>query len=108
MRELVPTCTPSDLLSAPQNTRLIDVRKAAARCESGQRIVGSVWVDPDDLSPMHPLFADPAPLTFFCVHGHEVSTYACALARYLGKEAKMVRGGFEALVAAGAKTEAFE
>ncbi|MEM6465682.1 MAG: rhodanese-like domain-containing protein [Pseudomonadota bacterium] len=108
MRELVPTCTPDVVVSAPQNTRLIDVRKAAARRESGKRIVGSVWVDPDDLSPKHPLFADPAPLTFFCVHGHEVSTYACALARYLGKEAKMVSGGFEALVAAGAQTETFE
>jgi len=110
MHELVPFCTPKTVLSYQTSTqtnptRLIDVRKPEARARSGERIAGSTWIDPAALSPSHPVFADQTPLIFFCVHGHEVSTYACALARYVGRDATMVTGGFQALVEAGAKTE---
>lgn len=80
---------------------LLDVRKAAARMASGQGIVGADWIDPFDLDHHHPATRG-GPVAVFCVHGHEVSSFATALLRLHGRDARQVQGGFDALIAAGA------
>ncbi len=81
---------------------LIDVRKDAARRASDQGIVGADWVDPFELGFGHPVHDRARPVAYFCVHGHEVSNFAAALARVAGQDAYYIRGGFEALRDAGA------
>lgn len=84
---------------------LFDVRKSPARLTSGQAVVGSAWIDPFEFTHTHPLLSIDRQIAFFCVHGHEVSQFACALARLHGRDAVYVRGGFEALRKVGAPLE---
>lgn len=82
--------------------RLVDVRAPAARAASGQGFGGIDWVDPFSLDHRHPILGTDTPVAFFCVHGHQVSRFACALGRLHRRETVYVTGGFEALAAAGA------
>ena len=99
---LLPHVTAPEALASADI--LIDVRKAPARNADGRGLPGADWIDPYRLSPDHPVLQGTGRLIFFCVHGHEVSRYATALALFAGREAAYVAGGFEALVAAGAPT----
>lgn len=85
---------------------LVDLRKPAAVAASGHLVRGAERRDPFAFSHDDPLMAEPRPLIVFCVHGHEVSQFACALLLLHGRDARYVRGGFEALEAAGAPVEA--
>lgn len=85
---------------------VLDVRKAPALRASGQAVRGARWRDPLTFDRSDPALAETRPVVVYCVHGHEVSHYAAALLRVHGVEAFVVRGGFEALVAAGAPLEA--
>ncbi|MEM9783338.1 MAG: rhodanese-like domain-containing protein [Pseudomonadota bacterium] len=100
----LPTITADDAVDALRLGRraLIDVRKPEARQRDGRRIAEATWIDPQSLDHRHPLTAADAPVAVFCVHGHEVSHFACALLLVHGRDARLVTGGFEALVAAGA------
>lgn len=80
----------------------VDVRKPAAAAASGFSVRGALARDPLALSHDDPLTSDPRPLIVFCVHGHEVSQFACALLMLHGRDVRYVRGGFEALKVAGA------
>ena len=91
-----------------RGARIVDVRRRVAMEASGRRVEGAVWVDPETLGLSHPVLRGDVPLVFYCVHGHEVSQFATALALVAGREAVYVRGGFAALVAAGVATEAVE
>ncbi|MEM9009817.1 MAG: hypothetical protein AAGE18_01215 [Pseudomonadota bacterium] len=82
---------------------LVDVRRRAARLADGRALVGVPWHDPENLQ-MAELPAG-ARLAFVCVWGHQVGQYAAAFARFHGREAVFVKGGFHGLVAAGAATE---
>ena len=81
---------------------LIDLRKPPARAADGRTVQGAEIRDPFAFGHDDPLMADDRPLVAFCVHGHEVSQFGCALLMVHGRDAVYVRGGFEALVAAGA------
>ncbi len=83
---------------------LIDVRKPAAVLASGLEVPGVERVDPFDLHLAHRCLETDTELVFFCVHGHEVSQYATAMAMVAGCRARYVLGGFEALVEAGMET----
>ncbi|QPH54058.1 sulfurtransferase [Pontivivens ytuae] len=96
----LPAIEASEALSDPRP--LIDVRKATAR-DGAPDIAGTRWIDPFRLDHDHPLIEAAVPVIFFCVHGHEVSRYACALARLHRIDAAYVEGGYEALVTAGAR-----
>ncbi len=96
----LPAIEAAEALADPR--QLIDVRKAADR-DGAPDIEGAHWIDPFRLDHDHPLIEAAAPVIFFCVHGHEVSRYACALARLHHIDAAYVEGGYEALVAAGAE-----
>ncbi|WP_316012911.1 sulfurtransferase [Roseobacter sp. HKCCA0434] len=102
----LPSLSAADALvkSRDGTIHLIDVRKAQARTASSHAIAGAEWIDPYTLDHAHPVLTRSA-LAFFCVHGHEVSRFACALARMHGIDAAYVGGGFAALRAAGADLE---
>lgn len=99
----LPSIPAEDALTGA--VHLLDVRKAPARKASARAIADAVWIDPYTLGFDHPIHAHPGPVAYFCVHGHEVSNFAAALARVAGQDAVFVRGGFDALIAAGARTE---
>ena len=102
----LPSIPPEDALAmvASGRAELVDVRKSAARHASGADLAGTRWHDPLTLGPGHPLTEARHPVIFFCVHGHEVSRFACALLLVHGADARYVEGGFAALSRAGAKT----
>ncbi len=84
---------------------LIDLRKPPAVLVSGKRIATSEVRDPFTFDHADPLTRASGPLITFCVHGHEVSQFACALLMLHGRDVCYVSGGYEALVAAGAVLE---
>ncbi|MEL6196891.1 MAG: sulfurtransferase [Pseudomonadota bacterium] len=104
----LPTIDATDAVvdHAAGTLTLVDLRKSPARVASGEGITGAAWVDPFALGHAHALMSGAERIGLFCVHGHEVSQYGCALLRLHGRDAVYVRGGFEALVAAGAPLEA--
>ena len=81
---------------------LVDLRKPPARAADGRTVQGAEVRDPFAFGHDDALMADDRPLIAFCVHGHEVSQFGCALLMVHGRRAAYVRGGYEALVAAGA------
>lgn len=80
----------------------LDIRRPEARIASGRTVAGAELRDPLRFGHDDPLTAEPRPIVVFCAHGHELSRFGCALLLVHGREARYVRGGFEALEAAGA------
>ena len=103
----LPHISPTDAVAALQSgIILLDVRKADARDE--RTVATATWYDPMAFDhAVAATLAKPETL-IFCVHGHEVSQFVCALARIHGVNARYVVGGYEALVAAGAATQVIE
>ena len=102
----LPALSAAQALSrAKDGARLVDIRKVPARANSGRTVRGAELRDPFTFGHADPLLESDQPLIVFCVHGHEVSQFACALMLVHGCEAAYVSGGFEALVEAGAELE---
>ncbi|MEM7212273.1 MAG: rhodanese-like domain-containing protein [Pseudomonadota bacterium] len=102
----LPTISANEALSrALDGAVLIDLRKSHAVLASGHRIMGAEIRDPYAFTHDDKLTTAEKPLIAFCVHGHEVSQFACALLMLHGRDACYVSGGYEALVAAGATLE---
>ncbi len=103
----LPSVEPAEALrrAAAGEALLVDLRKPAAAAASGVVVAGALRRDPFAFSHDDPLTAEPRPVMVFCVHGHEVSRFACALLLLHGRDATYVRGGFEALRTAGAPLE---
>ena len=103
---LLPSLSSVDALAkARAGAILIDLRKVPAVRASGKRIRNTETRDPFAFGHDDSLTRANGPLITFCVHGHEVSQFACALLMLHGRDVHYVRGGFEALVAAGAELE---
>ena len=102
----LPNISAEDALSAANSGALemIDMRKPEAVRASGIRLVGTSSRDPYKFRHDDPLTQSLGRIAVFCVHGHEVSHFACALLRIHGVDAFLVEGGIEALQAAGAQT----
>lgn len=99
----LPSATPAEALAAQaEGAVLVDLRKPAARAASGRTIRGAALRDPFAFGHDDPLTASAAPVILFCVHGHEVSRFGCALLLLRGRRARYVAGGFAALAEAGA------
>ena len=90
----------SDILPDLGRITLIDVRKEAARLESGLTIPFSQRRFPSDVERWWRDFAGQSVIVF-CVHGHEVSQGVCDVLNNHGVEARFLKGGFEAWREAG-------
>ena len=84
---------------------LVDLRKPDAVAKSGKRIAGALVRDPFAFDHQDPLTRATGQIAIFCVHGHEVSQFGCALMRVHGVDAVYIKGGFEAMSLAGANLE---
>ena len=102
----LPSISATEALSrARDGAVLVDLRKPASALASGHRIEGALVRDPYRFGHDDPLTGSEDRLIAFCVHGHEVSQFACALLMLHGRNVCYVTGGYEALVAAGATLE---
>ena len=102
----LPSITPAELAAALDSItppRIVDIRKVPAR--GPETLADAQLIDPFAFDHEAAEGFRGQDVVFFCVHGHEVSQFASALARVHGAEARYVVGGFEALVAAGAPLE---
>ena len=102
----LPSISAEDALSGAKSGTLemIDMRKPEAVRSAGIRLVDTATRDPFQFDHNDPLMQSSGRIAVFCVHGHEVSHFACALLRVHGVDAFLVEGGIEALQAAGATT----
>ena len=99
---LLPSISAAEALArSAEGAALVDLRKPPARAADGRTVRGAEIRDPFSFGHDDPLMTDGRPVIAFCVHGHEVSQFGCALLMVHGRDAVYVRGGFEALVAAG-------
>lgn len=87
--------------------RLLDVRRAKAKIESGVQIAGAQWKDPalwldwkDDIT--HDL-----PIVVYCAHGHEISQGLTATLNAMGADARHLEGGISGWIAHGKATAPF-
>ncbi|MEL6576838.1 MAG: hypothetical protein AAFQ81_13195 [Pseudomonadota bacterium] len=109
----LPFVEPADCLT--EAPFLLDARKPEARTASGRVVVGARQIDPlafghAEAAALVEELGPERAITVFCVHGHEVSQFLCALLLVHKGRARYVRGGFEGLEAApppGLKIEEF-
>lgn len=85
--------------------RLLDVRRNAARAESGWRIAGTVWRDPTAVADWLGSLPVGESIVVYCVFGHQVSQGVCAALRAAGIDARFLAGGFTAWRDAGLPVE---
>ncbi|MEM6972371.1 MAG: hypothetical protein AAF577_06155 [Pseudomonadota bacterium] len=108
-RWTLPYITAADALAAHREGRHhLDLRRAPARRRSDRWVADTRWIDPETLDHSHPLTRSEDPLSIFCVAGHEVSHFACALLMMHGRDVRLVIGGFDALAVAGAALVALD
>lgn len=98
----LPSLTATEALST-EGAVWLDLRRPEARQASGLGVQGAVHCDPLAFDHSHPLTMEDRPIVVFCAHGHELSQYGCALLRVHKRTAHYISGGFEALMAAGAR-----
>ena len=101
----LPRLSAEEALRNARGFTFLDMRKPEAARRSGKAVKGALRQDPYSFDHDHPLTRSDRPVAVFCVHGHEVSRFGCALLMLHGVDAQFVEGGFEALVAAGAPLE---
>ncbi len=96
-------------LAGLAGVQVLDVRRQAVFLQAGQAIPGARWCNPVHiganpaaaLPPAGPGPAPGRPLVAYCVHGHAVSRAVVLALRASGHDARFLRGGLAAWVAAG-------
>lgn len=100
---LLPSVTAAKAMQMKADgARFVDLRKPQARIASGHTVDNAEVRDPYCFGHDDPLTTFESPIITFCVHGHEVSQYGCALLLLHGRDAAYVEGGFSALIQASA------
>ena len=84
---------------------VLDVRRAAARSQSGRQIPGALWRDPALWLDWKDEIAARGPVVLYCVHGKEISQALTTALHVMGAQAAFLEGGFAAWVASGGDTE---
>ena len=92
-------------LSGPEAPLVLDVRRAAARHQSGQQIPGALWRDPALWLDWKDDIAQRGPVVLYCAHGKEISQALATALQVMGAQASFLEGGFAAWVASGGNTE---
>ncbi|MEM1420572.1 MAG: hypothetical protein AAGF51_08115, partial [Pseudomonadota bacterium] len=66
---------------AATDALIVDVRKRAARRESGRVVAGAPYRDPEEFQVYDEIWRRSGSVLVYCVHGHEVSQEICAQLR---------------------------
>ncbi len=90
---------PADLALAGKH--LIDVRRAANRDASNERIPGAVRHDPEKIGDWAGALPRNKAVVLYCARGGSVSNSVADTLRSLGLDAGFIEGGIEAWKAAG-------
>lgn len=84
---------------------VLDVRRDAARHQSGQQIPGALWRDPALWLDWKDEIAARGPVVLYCAHGKEISQALSTALQVMGAQAAFLEGGFAAWVTGGGDTE---
>lgn len=107
---MTKSITPQDvktLLAADDTSPvlLLDVRRKPTFEAAPDRIPGSNWRDPSEVSTWSAELHRGAPVVVYCVHGHQVSQGVATQLAELGHEARYLEGGIEGWREAGGEVE---
>lgn len=100
------TIKPETLKTALAGKHVIDVRRAADRDASSERIPGATWHDPERLATWAKGLPRDQPIVLYCVRGGSVSNGVVDALRAEGLDACFVEGGLEGWKAAGGEVSA--
>lgn len=84
---------------------LLDVRRKPTFEAAPDRIPGSRWRDPSEVSTWATELPQNAVMVVYCVHGHQVSQGVAAQLAELGHKAWYLEGGIEGWREAGGEVE---
>lgn len=87
--------------------RLLDVRRAKAKVESGVHIAGALWRDPALWLDWKDDVARDLPIVVYCAHGHEISQGLTATLNAMGADASHLKGGISEWITHGKATIPF-
>ncbi|MEX1165694.1 MAG: rhodanese-like domain-containing protein [Hydrogenophaga sp.] len=93
-------------LSTPNDSTLLDVRKAAALHSAGRTLPGALWRDPALWLEWKDSVASDKPVVVYCAHGQEISQALAMALQVMGRDVAYLRGGYGAWVEAGLATQA--
>lgn len=82
-------------------SQVLDVRRAGVVEQARTRLPGARWRDPATVGQWAGELPEGAPITVYCVHGHEVSRATALRLRAAGRDARFLRGGIQAWADAG-------
>jgi superoxide dismutase, Fe-Mn family len=80
---------------------LLDVRRRGVFEQSAQMLPGATWRDPMDVAQWAASLEPGAPVTVYCVYGHEVGRSTALRLRAAGVDARFLEGGIDAWARAG-------
>jgi superoxide dismutase, Fe-Mn family len=80
---------------------LFDVRRRGVFEQSAQTLPGATWRDPMDVAQWSASLEPGAPVTVYCVYGHEVGRSTALRLRAAGVDARFLEGGIDAWARAG-------
>lgn len=95
-------------LSGAQAPLLLDVRRAAARQQSGQQLPAAIWRDPARWLDWKDEIASRGAVggvVLYCAHGQEISQALTTALQVLGARARFLEGGFAAWQRSGGACE---
>ena len=98
------TIKPQDL--DPDETLVLDVRRAADYAASKETIPGAFWKDPEKIDAWIGALPKTQEVVIYCVRGGSVSNSVVDRLHAEGVKARFIEGGIEAYKAAGGKVTA--
>lgn len=84
---------------------LLDVRRKPAFESALDRVSGSTWRDPSEVSTWAAELPKDSSIVVYCVHGHEVSQGVATQLDQLGYETLYLEGGIEGWRETGGELE---
>jgi thiosulfate sulfurtransferase len=97
----VSTPTLATMLGETVPPLVLDVRRAAARNQSGQQIPGALWRDPALWLDWKDEIAARGPVVLYCAHGKEISQALTTALQVMGAQVSCLEGGFAVWTASG-------
>lgn len=107
---MAKSITPDDLKTALATNDtspilLLDVRRKLTFEAASDRISGSSWRDPSEVSTWAAELPKDSSIVVYCVHGHEVSQGVATQLDQLGYETLYLEGGIEGWRETGGELE---